>query len=75
MAFERTLTGTLCWRDERACVLIEGHFLVPLIDELPPPSVRIPAEDARSFDVFDAYPLIDWPPTVTYRFVRREPRA
>jgi hypothetical protein len=74
MAFERTLTGTLRHGNGFDYIELDDGHISPVIDDLPPVSIRIPVEGAREFDAFEAYPLIDWPPTVMYRFVGRVPR-
>jgi hypothetical protein len=73
MAFDRTVTAAQQWRQGIPCLLVEG-FLVPMPGGRPPDRIRLPVNGARQYETFEAEPMVDWPPTVTYRFVRRADR-
>jgi hypothetical protein len=73
MAIERELIGTLRHGGGFDFIELDDGHISPVIDDLPPVNIRISISDTE-YDAFEAYPLMDWPPTVVYRFIGRVPR-
>lgn len=65
------LTGTL-HNGAPPYILFPNGDRAPVVGGMPPNVVRVPAENGMT-DQFEAYPLVDWPPTVTYRFIGQVP--
>lgn len=67
---ERSLTGTL---HDDGFILFPNGDRAPVWQGMPPNRVRVPAVRPDMLDEYEALPLVDWPPTVYYRYVGQVP--